>query len=335
MAMPNPRAPGPASYRIWRASIAWCVRICRALARPPNRRVTAGRSTELASDLGRFLDALNIAKCHLVGAKYGGSVVMQFAIEHSDRLLPLPVWFTGARQRHRQCRQDPRSRRAGMGGATQRARLGSGASAAQIAWWTDELMGKTNPRAAFGASSARVDMELETHLPRILPDADRDDAGKRLAIGCGGGGLCETNSRCACGGAAGRLLSHRRRRTGSLRQHLLRFLQEVVRFARGKPSEDAARGHGGLNACGASVALRRRLWPGSRHPDRPVHIIVPFPPGGGADSVAAARFALQGLLGEPFVVENRSGAAGRIGTGYVAKADPDGETLLVTTDPRS
>ncbi len=40
---------------------------------------------------------------------------------------------------------------------------------------------------------------------------------------------------------------------------------------------------------------------------------------------------LQGLLGEPFVVENRSGAAGRIGTSYVAKADPDGGTLLVTT----
>ena len=41
---------------------------------------------------------------------------------------------------------------------------------------------------------------------------------------------------------------------------------------------------------------------------------------------------LQQIFGEGFVVENRSGAAGRIGTGYVAKSEPDGETLLVTTE---
>ncbi len=74
--------------------------------------------------------------------------------------------------------------------------------------------------------------------------------------------------------------------------------------------------------------LARADWP-----DRPVHIIVPFPPGGGADlNSRLLALPLQGLLGEPFVVENRSGAAGRIGTSYVAKADPDGQTLLVTTE---
>jgi pimeloyl-ACP methyl ester carboxylesterase len=123
---------------------------------------------ELASDLGRFLDALNIAKCHLVGAKYGGSVVMQYAIEHSDRLHSLTLF--GSPVRGSGTGNADKIRDLGVRGwaaATQRARLGSGASAAQIAWWTDELMGKTNPRAAFGASSARVDMELERHLPRI------------------------------------------------------------------------------------------------------------------------------------------------------------------------
>jgi tripartite-type tricarboxylate transporter receptor subunit TctC len=68
-------------------------------------------------------------------------------------------------------------------------------------------------------------------------------------------------------------------------------------------------------------------------PSRPVHIVVPFPPGGGADLISrllAPR--LQQAFGTGFIVENRSGAAGRIGTGYVAKADPDGETLLVTTE---
>ena len=38
----------------------------------------------------------------------------------------------------------------------------------QVRWWADELMGKTNPRAAFGASAARIDMELEDRLARIM-----------------------------------------------------------------------------------------------------------------------------------------------------------------------
>src|SRR5262249_25580068 len=50
---------------------------------------------------------------------------------------------------------------------TQCARLGSTASAAQIAWWTDELMGRTEPRSALGVSSARIDLELENSLSRI------------------------------------------------------------------------------------------------------------------------------------------------------------------------
>ena len=123
---------------------------------------------ELASDLGRFLDALNIAKCHLIGAKYGGSVVMQYSLDHSDRLHSLALF--GSPVRGSGTGNADKIRDLGVRGwaaATQRARLGSGASAAQIAWWTDELMGKTNPRAAFGASSARIDMELEQHLPRI------------------------------------------------------------------------------------------------------------------------------------------------------------------------
>jgi 3-oxoadipate enol-lactonase len=123
---------------------------------------------ELADDLGRFLDALNIAKCHLVGAKYGGSVVMQYAIAHSDRLHSLSLF--GSPVRGSGTGNADKIRDLGVRGwaqATQRARLGSGASDAQIAWWTDELMGKTNQRAAYGASSARIDMELEQNLSRI------------------------------------------------------------------------------------------------------------------------------------------------------------------------
>ena len=124
--------------------------------------------TELASDLGRFLDAAKIERCHLMGAKYGGSVVTQFAIDHSDRLLSLALF--GSPVRGSGSGNADKIRDLGVRGwaqATQRVRLGSKASDAQIAWWTDELMGKTNPHAAFSASSARIDMELEDRLGRI------------------------------------------------------------------------------------------------------------------------------------------------------------------------
>ncbi len=68
-------------------------------------------------------------------------------------------------------------------------------------------------------------------------------------------------------------------------------------------------------------------------PERPVHLIVPFPPGSSSDIVA--RIAAQGLsgkLGQPVVVENRPGASTAVGGEYVAHAAPDGYTLgLVNT----
>ena len=66
---------------------------------------------------------------------------------------------------------------------------------------------------------------------------------------------------------------------------------------------------------------------------RPVRIIVPFAPGGGADLIARLiQPHLQAMLGQSFIIENRAGAAGRIGTDAVAKAEPDGQTLLMTTE---
>ena len=66
------------------------------------------------------------------------------------------------------------------------------------------------------------------------------------------------------------------------------------------------------------------------YPAKPVRIIVPFPPGGPAD-VIGRMFAdkLQGLWGQPVVIDNRAGAAGNVGSEVTAKSAPDGYTILL------
>lgn len=66
------------------------------------------------------------------------------------------------------------------------------------------------------------------------------------------------------------------------------------------------------------------------YPHKPVRLIVPFPPGGSVDLVARlVGKSLQDALKQPFVVDNKPGASGNVGAAYVAKAPPDGYTLLV------
>lgn len=85
-------------------------------------------------------------------------------------------------------------------------------------------------------------------------------------------------------------------------------------------------------ALGAAAALS--VVAGARGqpawPSRPVRMVVPFPPGGLADSVARPLVArLTTVFGQPFVVDNRPGAGGNVGAEAAAKAEPDGHTLLV------
>jgi tripartite-type tricarboxylate transporter receptor subunit TctC len=68
------------------------------------------------------------------------------------------------------------------------------------------------------------------------------------------------------------------------------------------------------------------------YPDKPVKIVVPYPPGGTTDILARFIAAQLGVkLKQPFVVENRGGASGAIGSQAVANAAPDGYTLVMAT----
>src|SRR5262245_41511877 len=65
------------------------------------------------------------------------------------------------------------------------------------------------------------------------------------------------------------------------------------------------------------------------YPTRPVKVIVPYPPAGGADTVSRLLFQkLSDIWGQQFVIDNRGGAGGTIGEAAAAKADPDGYTIL-------
>ncbi|WP_431282625.1 Bug family tripartite tricarboxylate transporter substrate binding protein [Humitalea sp. 24SJ18S-53] len=80
----------------------------------------------------------------------------------------------------------------------------------------------------------------------------------------------------------------------------------------------------------AAMAVLGRVAAAADFPDRPIRIVVPFPPGGNLDFTARLLAPpMAQILGQPVIVDNRAGAGGVVGTEAVARARPDGTTLLM------
>ncbi len=91
-----------------------------------------------------------------------------------------------------------------------------------------------------------------------------------------------------------------------------------------------------LMACSVALALQLALPTfavAQSYPDKPIRLVVPFPPGGGADNLARAVMPRVGeILGQAIIIDNRPGAGGNVGSEAVARAPADGYTLLYGTN---
>ncbi|WP_082988137.1 Bug family tripartite tricarboxylate transporter substrate binding protein [Bordetella bronchialis] len=83
----------------------------------------------------------------------------------------------------------------------------------------------------------------------------------------------------------------------------------------------------GTVLCASTLAAHAADWP-----ERPITLVIPFPPGGTTDMVGRPLAeAIAKKLGKPVIVDNRAGAGGTIGAAYVARSAPDGYTIFLST----
>jgi len=132
-----------------------------------------------AAEVARLLDALGLDAVHVVGAKYGGTIAMQFAADFPDRtrtlsVLSSPVAAAGSGGRVDLATFAERIRRDGVrawAAETQRARLGPDVSEEHVRWWTEGLMAHARPEACIGAISAAGRLDIRAALSRIQAPA--------------------------------------------------------------------------------------------------------------------------------------------------------------------
>ncbi len=111
----------------------------------------------------------------------------------------------------------------------------------------------------------------------------------------------------------------------------------IVPYAQGGLDASSEQGSRLRDATGresdaAPVLIAQASIPREQYPTRPIRLIVPYAPGGGVDIVARALAQeLTRRLGQQVIVDNRTGAGGNIGSDVVAKATPDGYTLLIAS----
>lgn len=87
-----------------------------------------------------------------------------------------------------------------------------------------------------------------------------------------------------------------------------------------------------LGAGGAALVGAHAVQAQEKYPDRSIRLVVPFPPGGQTDTVSRQLGnRISPVLGQQFIIDNRSGASGALGSAEVSRAKPDGYTLLMAT----
>jgi len=106
----------------------------------------------------------------------------------------------------------------------------------------------------------------------------------------------------------------------------------IARYSADFNQDDGFMRHAWNTLAGVLMLLSAVTAFAQNFPSKPVRIVVPFPPGGGADTLARIMEPkLAGIWAQPIVVENRPGASGHIGADFVAKSVPDGHTLLMSS----
>ena len=94
-----------------------------------------------------------------------------------------------------------------------------------------------------------------------------------------------------------------------------------------------SRRHAGSLLAGALAAVALPGWAQEAYPSKPIHLVVPFSAGGAVDTVGrTVGDRLSKQMNQPIIVDNKPGASANLGAEFVARANPDGYTLLVAAN---